>query len=73
MTTTTEANELIEFDPEYVHLRRYDFSVEKTCERYPDGVPDHIIAQGLLITVEDVEVIYQQAVTKLRELMGVQG
>jgi hypothetical protein len=71
MPTSAEAQGLIEFDPEYVYLRRYDFSVSKVLERYPDGAPDHIIAQALLCTEDDVQRIYQSAVTKLRDHLKV--
>lgn len=63
---------MIEFDPEYVYLRRYDFSVTKLLERYPDGVPDHIIAQALLCTEDDVQRIYEGAVEKLRKHLKVE-
>lgn len=71
MPTSAEAQGLIELDPEYVYLRRYDFSVTKLLERYPDGAPDHIIAQALLTTEDEVQRIYEGAVAKLREHLKV--
>lgn len=32
----------------------------------PEGVPDRVIAQVLQISEEEVEVVYQEAVEKLR-------
>jgi len=63
----------LELDPEFVYLRRYEFSVTKLLERYPDGVPDHIIAAGLLLAEDDVERIYQDAVDKLRQHMKIEA
>lgn len=71
MPTSADAQELIEFDPDYVYLRRYDFSLAKLMERYPDGVPSHIIATALILTEDGVERIYQDAVLKLRQILKV--
>ncbi len=69
--TTSEVRRLIAEDPDFVHLKRFDYSIRKLLERYPDGCPTRIIAQALMITEEDVEAQYQSIVVKLRESMGV--
>lgn len=71
MENAADVRESIEFDPDYVYLKRFSFSVEKLLKRYPDGVPDHLIAQGLLLSEEEVEGLYESAVEKLRQIMGV--
>ena len=40
-------------------------------DRYPEGVPNRIIADALMITEDDVEEIYVRIVEKLREIMKV--
>lgn len=64
--TTEEATRLISTDPDFVYLKRYEYSMAKLMERYPDGAPDHTIAKALMITVEDVERVYQDIVLRLR-------
>jgi len=57
--------------PDFVSLKRFDYSIKKALERYPDGLPSHLIAQALGIKEEEIEELYQQAVLKLREILKV--
>ena len=61
----------LENDPDYIALKRFDYSIKKLLQRYPEGCPDRIIANALLIPEEDVEDIYMSTVQKLRDIMGV--
>lgn len=61
----------LETDPDYIALKRFDYSLKKLLQRYPEGAPDRIIANALLIPEEDVEEVYDATVQKLREVMGV--
>ena len=63
----------ISTDPDYIYLPRFDFSVEKLLDRYPDGVPEKLIAQGLLMTEEEVQALYEQTIQKLQASLGVGG
>lgn len=56
-------------DPDFVALKRHDFSLKKVKERYPTGCPTHVIAQALEIPAESVEPLYEKIVEKLRSLM----
>lgn len=58
-------------DQDFVALKRFDYSLEALLERYPDGCPDRVIAQALLISEPEVEELYQETVLKLRSIMGV--
>jgi hypothetical protein len=40
-------------------------------ERYPNGVPDRIIAQALLISETEVEEMYQKIIVKLKDKMKI--
>lgn len=66
-----DAKKLVETDPDYIALKRFDFSLKVLLERYPEGCPDRIIANALMIPEYEVEEIYQQAVARLRVIMGV--
>lgn len=58
-------------DPDFIALKRFDFSMKKLLERYPEGCPDKVIAQALCIAEVEVEELYQKAVIQLRMIMGV--
>lgn len=68
----TEAKKKIAEDPDFVYLKRFDFSLNKLLQRYPDGCPDRIIANALMVPEAEVEELYQSAVAKLRLIMGVE-
>jgi hypothetical protein len=57
----------IEHEGDFIALKRFDFSLKKLLERYPDGAPAHVIAQALMISEEDLEVMYQNILLKLRK------
>jgi hypothetical protein len=69
--TTEEVQMKIQEDPNFVYLKRFEHSIDRLEVRYPDGCPDHVIAQALLITEDDVVSQYNAIVLKLRRLMGV--
>lgn len=69
--TTEEAREKIQNDPDFVYLKRYDFSLIRLLNRYPDGCPDHVIASALMITEEDVVKSWEAIVQKIRANMKV--
>lgn len=70
--TTEEALKRINSDPDFVAIKRYDYSLAKLLERFPDGAPDRTIAQALLIAEDDVERLYADIVARLRERMKVE-
>lgn len=69
--TTEEARKRVEADPDFVHLPRFECSLKRVLRRYPEGAPDKVIAQALMITEEDVAALFDTAVKKLRRLMRV--
>ena len=50
-------------------LKKFDYSLRKVLQRYPDGAPDRVIAQALMITEEDVPLIWDQIVAKLKDIV----
>ena len=71
--TITEIKAKISEEGDFVNLKRFDFSMKKLLERYPEGCPNRIIAHALALAENEVEELYQQAVNRLRELMGVKN
>jgi hypothetical protein len=70
--TVEEIRHRLSTDEDFIPLKRFDYSMRCLLDRYPDGVPDRIIAQSLLIDDEQVEVLYQEVVAKLRTNMKVE-
>lgn len=66
-----EVKAKLDQDPDFVYLKRFDYSLKKVMLRYPDGCPTRVIAQALLMTEEDVELMHKRIIAKLQELMGV--
>lgn len=69
--TSDEVRERLEKEPDFVYLPKFEFSLKKLMERYPEGVPDKLIAAGLMLTEEEAEDLFRSAVSKLRRSMGV--
>lgn len=59
-------------DEDYICLKRFEYSLSRLLERYPEGCPDRIVAQALLMTEDQVQEMYQSVVVKLRQVMNVQ-
>lgn len=69
--TSAEVKAKLDQDPDFVYLKRFDYSLKKVMLRYPEGCPTRVIAQALLMTEEDVEIMHKNIVSKLQTLMGV--
>jgi hypothetical protein len=68
-----EAKRRVETDPDFIYLKRFDFSMKLLLERYPDGCPDKVIASALMLPEHEVEELYQKAIARLRIIMGVES
>lgn len=71
MTLSEIRNRLVN-EPNFINLKRFDYSLKKLLERYPEGCPVRVIAHALVLAEVEVEDLYQQAVEHLREAMGVE-
>lgn len=67
--TTEEAIARLHTDPDFVCIKRFDYSLENLLQRFPEGAPDKTIAQALMITIEDVERLYNGVIAKLRSTL----
>lgn len=70
--TYEEAKKKLETDPDFIYSKRFDYSLEKCIEKYPEGAPNKIIAQCLMLTEEEVDETYRNVVEKLRKIMKVE-
>lgn len=64
--TDEEMVEKLMTEPDFIFGPKYRNSVQELLRRYPEGVPDRIIAQVLGITVPEVEVAFQLVIQKIR-------
>ena len=67
-----ETKKRIEAEDDFIYSKRFDNSVQKLLERYPDGASTKLRSQVLLLTEEEVEDIFQKAILKIRKEMKVE-
>lgn len=70
--TTEETLLKIQNDPDFVASKRFDYSLARVLERFPDGAPDRTIAQALMISEDDVQRLYEEIVLRLRQKLKVE-
>jgi hypothetical protein len=70
--TSNEAKQLIETEPDFVYMKRFDYSLNKLMDRYPDGAPTKIIAQAMMMTEDEVEELYEAVIVKMRAALKVE-
>lgn len=69
--TYEEAKTKIETDADFIYCKRFNNSLEQCLDRYPDGAPEKVIAQSLMMTEEEVRDVTEATVQKLRKIMKV--
>ena len=70
---TKKAKELIENDPDYIYSPANNFSLEEFTKKHDEGVDDGHISKVLLISEEEVDTLYQSAVEKIKNALGVES
>lgn len=70
--TADQAKQLVEQDPDFVAVKRYGYSLAALRDRYPDGAPDHIIAQALVMTEDEVGERKLAVIQKIRAALGIE-
>ena len=66
MPSTEETRKLIDTSPDFVNAPRFGNSLNKLLEKYPDGAPDRVVAQALMMTQEEVDELLKRVLYKLR-------
>lgn len=64
------SDDRIETEPDFILLKRFDYSLEKALAKHPEGLPDHLVAQALGKTTAWVTRRYKTIVERLREAVG---
>jgi AraC-like DNA-binding protein len=66
MTVSDEARRMLESHPDFILLKRFDFSLAKACAAHPEGLPEKLVAQALGTSPSWVTRRYGAIVKKLR-------
>lgn len=70
--TSNEARELLAKDPDFIYSKRFDFSLKKLLNRYPEGAPTKVIAQSLMMTEDELQELEQSIILKIRQELRVE-
>lgn len=65
--TDEEIKKRIATDPDFVFFPRFDNSLKKLKERYPQEAPDKIIALALMLPEEEVEPMWERIVKTCKQ------
>lgn len=58
-------------EPDFIHSKKFENSLKLLLKKYPDGVPDRTAARVLMITMDELDEIYDSIIGKCRAKMGV--
>lgn len=59
--------EKINTDLDYIYSKKFNNSLAEIIKKYPDGVPDNIIAKVLKIKTSQFNTIFNKILSKLRD------
>jgi hypothetical protein len=68
--TDEEIKKLIAEDPDFIRSPKNSNSLSKLMKKNPDGIEDRIIAKYLMIEEDEVAKIYEDAIKKIRAMLG---
>ncbi len=54
-------------EPDYVYSKQFNFSIKEILEKHPDGLSDRSIAKLLKISPEELQILFQIIIVKLKE------
>lgn len=60
----------LENDPDFILIKRFDFSLKKLIEKNPNGVSSKIAAQALGMPEKELEAIFAQILAKLKKQLA---
>ena len=62
--------EKIKYNPDYIAIRRFDYSLIKLLDRFENGVPDHVLENALNLEHDEAEELYKEIVAKLQKVLN---
>ena len=70
MNKKTDLSQKIEDDEDFIYCPRLNNSIKSFVEKHPEGVDNERIGKVLLISSEEVENLFQSALKKIRNRLG---
>lgn len=58
-------------DEDFVDCPKFKNSIKKIKEKNPDGIDDKLIAEMLLLTPEELEILYLNSLQKIRKHLDI--
>lgn len=71
MKNKEEIKNKIEAEEDFIYCPRLGNSLEQLLQKHPEGVDNERIARVLLLTEEEVEEVYQNAIKKIKKGLGI--
>lgn len=71
--TDEELKKKISEDADFIRAPKFNNSIATLLRRHPDGIEDKAIARYLMLEEEEIELIYQEAVEKIRKQLGIEN
>lgn len=65
--TETNSKDQILNNPDYIQSPRYKNSIKSILEAYPEGLDNKTIARILMMSEEELEKTYQEAIKELQK------
>ena len=65
----SEVKQKLYNDPNFINIKRFDYSLKKLISKYPEGVPPKIIAQALDLSEPELESLTAATLAKIRTLL----
>ena len=69
-SSAAKQQRLIETDPDFILLRRFGYSLKQALKKYPEGLPENLVAQALGKSPAWVTRHYNNVVKKLQSLVA---
>jgi hypothetical protein len=66
---TDDKKQKILNEEDYINCPKYRNSIKHTINKFPDGIDSHLIAKYLMISEEEVEENYKDAIEKLKKMV----
>ena len=70
--TSNEARQKLSNEPDFIYSKRFEFSLKKLLERYPEGAPTKVIAQSLMVTEDELQELEASIIIKIRQGLQVE-
>ncbi len=70
--TSNEARERLATEPDFIYSKRFEFSLKKLLDRYPEGAPTKVIAQSLMLTEDELQELEASIIIKIRQGLQVE-